>query len=298
MKRTGILRRALTLGMAFCLLWLCGCAGASQDAGGADNQPPLAEASEGTDLEVLALAAGKADAFLLTTANSAVLIDAGEKGFGKTVLAVLEEKGIQRLDYMIITHFDQDHVGGAARILNHFAVDHVLQNDCPKDSEEYEKYVKALSSAALEAVTVQETYSFTLDGVSYAVDPPRKNKYNEDNSNNHSLIVSVRNGENDLLFMGDAQTERISEFLSWNDQSYEVLKVPHHGKADPLMADLIASVSPVYAIITSSDEEPEEESVLDALAGAEVYLTRLGAVRLLCDGTDIRAEYTVTAEGE
>ncbi len=146
----------------------------------------------GVALEVYCFSAGKADAFLLTTAESAVLIDAGERGFGREILAYLEEKGVEKLDCLIVTHFDQDHVGGAAKVLNSIPVAQVLQSDHPKDSTEYEKYVKALGSAGLEAVTVTETLSFTLDGVRYTVDPPRQADYREDDSNNSSSSSPFR----------------------------------------------------------------------------------------------------------
>ncbi len=251
---------------------------------GTNNMPEGAAA-----LEVHFFDAGKADAILLTTENSAVLIDAGEKGFGKTILAYLEEKGVEKLDCLIVTHFDQDHVGGAAKVINSIEVGAVLQSNCPKDSEEYEKYVKALSSAEIEPVTVRETYEFALDGVSYAVDPPKKSEYDSDGSNNSSLIVTAQNGENRFLFMGDAQTERLAEFLDTNTSTCDVLKVPHHGKDEPLLEELLKSTEPVYAVITSSDDEPESAAVVEALerAGAEVLLTRAGAVTLRSDGATL-----------
>lgn len=262
---------------------------------GADGAEPAETArTEAAELEVHFFDAGKADAALLTTANGAVLIDAGEKGFGKTVLAYLEEKGVTRLDYLIVTHFDQDHVGGAAKVLNNLEVGTVLQSSRPKDSEEYEKYVKALVNAGLEAVTVRETLEFTLDGVTYTVDPPRQAKYSSDSSNNSSLIVAVRNGGSRFLFAGDAQTERLAEFLDTGRGAFDVLKVPHHGKDEPLLEALLSAVQPAYAVITSSDEEPESEATVEALerAGARVLLTRAGAVTVRSDGTALSVEQT------
>ncbi len=236
--------------------------------------------------------AGKADAILLTTGNGAVLIDAGEKGFGKTILSYLADMGVERLSYLIVTHFDKDHVGGAAKVLKEIPVGTVLQSNCPKDSEEYENYVNALSAAGIEPVTVRERYEFTLGGVSYSVDPPRRTEYDEDSSNNSSLIVSVTNGENRFLFTGDAQTERLKEFLDTNTTNFDVLKIPHHGKDEPLLDDLLASTQPTYAIITSSDEEPESEAVVETLknAGICVLLTRNDAVTLYSDGINLKLE--------
>ncbi len=257
---------------------------------GANAAEPVPESAEtAAELDVHFFDAGKADAILLTTANSAVLIDAGEKGFGKTILAYLEEKGVEKIDYFIITHFDRDHVGGAAKVINNIAVGTVLQNNSPKDSEEYEKYVKALGSAKLEPVTARETYTFKLDGVQYTVDPPHQTKYDSDTSNNSSLIVSVSNGENRLLFTGDALTERLAEFIDGNEATYDLLKLPHHGQDEPLLAALLASTKPAYAVITSSDEEPESEAVVKTLedAGVQVLLTREGAVTFHSGGTTV-----------
>ena len=247
------------------------------------------EGGAAANLEAHFFDAGKADAILLTTENSAVLIDAGEKGFGKTILAYLEKKGVEKLDYLIVTHFDQDHVGGAAKVINNIAVGTVLQSNRPKDSGEYEGYVEALDKAGVEPVTVRETYGFVLDGVAYSVDPPRQVKYSADSSNNSSLIVSVQNGGNRFLFAGDAQTERLAEFLDTNPAPCDVLKVPHHGRDEPLLGALLESVKPAYAVITSSDGEPESEAAVRTLeqAGVRVLLTREGAVTLRSDGTTV-----------
>ncbi len=249
--------------------------------------PSKKDAAE--DLEVHFFEAGAADAILLTTESSAVLIDAGEDGFGETILEYLGKKGIAQIDYLIITHFDQDHVGGAADVLEGISVGTVLQSNQPKDSDEYENYEAALNNTGIKAVTVRETYTFVLDGVSYSIDPPRQTEYDEDKSNNSSLIISVANGDNRFLFAGDAQTQRLEEFLETNSVTYDVLKMPHHGRDEPLLDALLSSVKPSLAIITSSDDEPESEAVVRSLEdlGIRVLLTREGAITLQSDGSDI-----------
>ena len=220
------------------------------------------DTSAAADLEVHFFNAGKADAILLTTADSAVLIDAGEKSFGKTILSYLEEKGITHLDYLIVTHFDQDHVGGAAKVLEGVTVGAVLQSNRPRNSREYENYIEALNSAGIVPVTVRETCEFALDGVSYGIDPPRKTENQKDESNNSDT----------------------------NQKTYDVLKLPHHGREEPLLDALLVSVKPSYAVITSSDDEPESKTVVETLeqAGIGVLLTREGAVTMHSDGTELR----------
>ncbi|MBE6909120.1 MAG: MBL fold metallo-hydrolase [Ruminococcaceae bacterium] len=262
-------------------LLLSACAAPAAEPGG--------EGTGAAALEIRFFDAGAADAILLTTADSAVLIDAGEKGFGKTILAYLADKGVEKLDVLIVTHFDKDHVGGAAKVINGIPVDTVLQSNCPKDSEEYEKYVKALETAQIEAQTVREALAFTIGGVRYEIDPPRRESYAEDASNNSSLIVTVRNGSQRFLFAGDAQTERLREYLAASPQHCEVLKAPHHGRAEPALGELLQAVTPAYAVVTSSAEEPEDAAVIAQLerSGAKVFRTRDGAVTAVSDGATL-----------
>ena len=127
----------------------------------------------------------------------------------------------------------------------------------------------------------------------FSVDPPARSNYNEDDSNNSSLIVTVYNGDDVLLFMGDAQTERLEEYLEADPVDCDFLKIPHHGGEDVLMDDLIAAVTPEYAVITSSDDEREADSTADSLndAGTETFLTRMGAVYVLSSGTNVTVNY-------
>ena len=152
----------------------------------------------------------------------------------------------------------------------------VLQSNCPKDSDSYEKYVEALAQSGIEPVTVRETYEFESGGVKYSVDPPAKEVYDSDPSNNSSLIVTASCAERSVLFAGDAESERIDEYLKKGASDCDVIKIPHHGRWDKMLEALLAATTPEYAIITSSDEEPEDERVITLLEerGVEVFLTR------------------------
>ena len=244
-------------------------------------------------LEVYFFDAGKADAILLTTQSGAILLDCGRKGFGQTILDELSARDIEALDYLIITHFDKDHVGGAAKVINNFPVKTVLQSSSPKDSEEYAKYIKALNNANLEAVTVREECEFTLDGITFTVNPPRKSNYINDDSNNSSLIVTVVNGDDILLFLGDAQTERLEEYLEDGSVDCDFLKVAHHGGEEPLIDVLIASVRPELAVITCSEDEPESDAILQSLekAGTALWLTRVAPVSVTSNGECVTVAY-------
>lgn len=246
------------------------------------------------DFTVYCFNAGAADSFLIRTKNSAVLIDTAESSFGDEITDYLSSQGIDRLDYLIITHFDKDHVGGAAKVLKSVSVENVLQSNYTKDtSKKYENYVSALSYARIEAVTVREELKFSLDGAEFTVNPPEQEVYEKSASNNSSLIVSVRYGERKFLFCGDAEKDRLSEFIGMNTEKYDFVKIPHHGRWNSKIPELLSSVYPEYAVITSSTTEPEDKKTVDALEsfGTEIFYTKNAPVRVVCDGTHIAVEY-------
>ena len=288
--------------LAAALLALGGCgadsAAASAAASAGVSSGAEASVSSGAEAsgswQVYCFQAGKADAILLYSGSAAVLIDTGESGFGKTIVSYLQNAGIGTLDALILTHFDQDHVGGAAKVLSSVTVKAVYTSDCPKSSKEYAKYLAALDSAGLTAVTVREDTSFTLDGAVFSISPPQKTTYQTDESNNSSLITSVSFGQTRFLFAGDAENDRIREFLGENPGSYDFLKVPYHGHWQTALQELIDEVQPKYAVITSSDKEPEDDETVSALeaAGAQVFLTREGGVLAVTDGKTVTVSQT------
>ena len=222
---------------------------------------------------------GKADSILLDCGGKYVLIDCGEKDTGKELVKALQDKGIKKLDYLLITHFDKDHVGGAARVMENLEIGTVLQNDREKDSDEYDDYVEAVKNSGVNVVTVRDEYAFDLNGSEFTV-TAGKGGYDKDKSNNHSLVTRVDAKGVSFLFTGDVQSERIEEMLDAGVEHCDVLKVPYHGREEEKLDELLKALTPKTAVITSSVKEPESESSLEALkeAGVATYLTRKGTV--------------------
>ena len=255
-----------------------------------DRVPARAEADEGLQIHIFSI--GKADAFLFMTEDGTVLIDCGESGDGKEITQYLKKKGIKKLDVLIITHFDKDHVGGAAKVLKSLPVDRLLQSNSPKDSKEMEKYLKALELTGIEAETVRETTFFSLGGAEFTVYPPELEAYAKDESNNSSLVTEVRYGENSFLFTGDSESARLAEILAMELEDYDVLQIPHHGEWDMLLVNLVKRTSPEYALITGSEKEPEDLRTLELLRqeNVEALLSREGEIDLYSDGSTVAAE--------
>lgn len=271
----------LTLsGIASCLVCAC--------------SPDAPKTAAGT-LVARFLKVGKADAILLSTNTANVMVDTGTAASSFDVVDRLEELGIDSLDTLIITHFDQDHIGGAAAVLDAVKVGEVLTSYQAKESEEVDAYKEALARHGLTARVVSADETLKRADMTIDVLAPRKTAYDQDTSNNSSLVCRVTFGDTRMLLAGDIQAERIAELLdAKTDLACDLLKVPHHGAYEKKghIEEFISAASPRYAVICCSKKQSEDKKVVEALedVGAEYYLTRKGEVTATSDGKTLSVE--------
>ncbi|MCD8334333.1 MAG: MBL fold metallo-hydrolase, partial [Clostridiales bacterium] len=234
---------------------------------------------------------GKEDAFLITTPHSAVLIDTGSREHGKELAKALLALGVDRLNCLLLTHFDADHVGGVHQILKRLTVEQVLESPLCSHNKDSQQYRLVLKKHGVSHDRVRSAEQLRLDGVSYTLLPPRKKHYTQDERNNASLLIHVRHGGNTFLFTGDARDARISEYLDDAPERCDWLKIPHHGHYQRTLPRLLRALSTRYAVITSSGEKPEDLRTVDALrkAGCQVVLTRQGTAVYYSDGEHLFA---------
>lgn len=235
-------------------------------------------------LELAVLDVGKADAIVLRTENHTVLIDTGWDETDTVLLDYLNRYDISSVDYMILTHFDKDHIGAADSIIEAVDVKQIIQPDYAEDSKQFDQYIAALASEKIVPVSLTENMEFALDSVEFTVYPPKKPNYDLDNE--YSLVVSVRHGENSLLFAGDAMAGRLDELLQDGDLRHDFLKVPHHGVYDERSEEFFEAVGAQYAVITCSEGMPSIDEVYALLdeMGTVVYCTKDGSVYCESDG--------------
>lgn len=240
------------------------------------------------DFKIYFFDAGKADAILLSYRNHFIMIDTGEESLQKEILSYFQSHHITKLDYLIITHFDKDHVGSASYILDTIDVENVFQSNSLKENEYYDKYVASLKKKDIKPKTISSSYSFPIGNLDITVNGPTT-IYENHESNNSSLIVSVFYQNTSYLFMGDSENARIKDFLEQDDSTYDFLKIPYHGHYQKRLNDLLESVVPKYAVITSSNNELEDEETLSLLNEKSVsyYLTRRGSITIVSDGEKI-----------
>lgn len=249
---------------------------------------PMEGAAALSGTEITFLKIGKADAILVTTASHALLIDAGEEDDGKTILKLLERRRIQALDAVIITHFDKDHVGGAAEVLEGIPVLAVYDASYESESDEYRAYTGAIEAMATPRVRVTEQQTLTLGALRITLMP---SQLETESDNDNSLVVSIDDGFNRFFFAADAEEARIEALLQQSLAPHDLVKMPHHGRMKGNLKALLEALSPQYAIITDSDKNPADDETLALLKalGIATYETRDGDIRAISGqaGVDI-----------
>jgi beta-lactamase superfamily II metal-dependent hydrolase len=222
-----------------------------------------------------------------------MLIDCGEEDDGQEVVDNLTEQGVQKVDVLIITHFDKDHVGGADSVVKMIPVDRVLQPAYEGTSAEYDDFLTAMEEAKITPENVTQTQTFQFGQASITVEPPASYEIPDgkgEYDNNFSLITTVELGAKRLVFTGDAEKKRIREWLSSGTaQPCDFLKVPHHGVYNKALPELFETLHPAYAVMCDSAKNPADDRTLELLkqCRASTYQTKDGDISIVCDGESI-----------
>lgn len=249
--------------------------------------------SEKAALEVTLLKVGKADAIVVLAQAQTMVIDTGEDDDGAELVSFLKRRGCEKVDTLIITHFDKDHVGGADTLAESMEIGQVLLPDYQGTGTEYQEFINALADRNIVPQRLTASLEFALGEASVLVEPPLSYAAvndTDDADNDFSLITTIVHGENRLLFTGDAEERRLKEWLSdKSTQNCDFIKIPHHGKYDAMLETLLEAVKPEYAVICSSAKNPADQETLELLTQHQVsvFQTKDGDVTVHSDGKQL-----------
>ena len=241
--------------------------------------------SRNEDISIYVFDSGKSDAIIISKNDNHMMIDTGEESNVDDILTYFEKNNIRKLDYLIITHFDKDHVGGASKIIDNIDVGRILSSNVPKDSEYYNNYLNSLDKKGIIPMVVTDDYEFSMSSITVYINGP-KVLYDKNESNNSSLIIGIEYDNNSFLFMGDAENSRIKDFVAVNNKEYDLIKMPYHGNYLKRLDDLFDDVKPKYAVITSSFEDEKTVNLLNKYE-IKYYNTKDGSINILSDGNNI-----------
>lgn len=247
-----------------------------------------------TELTVHFINVGQGDSTLITCGGNAMLIDAGDNNKGTTVQNYLQKQEIKKLDYVIGTHPDSDHIGGLDVVITKFDCGLIMMPDYPKDTATYRDVVDAMKYKGYKNTLPVVGTSYKLGDAEFTIIAPNK-EYSD--PNNSSVGIILTHGEKKFLFTGDAEEEAEADIVSNGvDISCDVYQVGHHGSNTSSSIALLEAANPTYAVISCEEGNkyghPRAETLINfRTRGIKVYRTdEQGTIIAKSDGHTISFE--------
>ena len=256
---------------------------------------------DSNDLTVTVLDVGQGDAILVETpSGQRVLIDGGPSA-SKLMQELARElpRGSHRVDLVVLTHAQDDHVTGLVDLAERFDVGAVLTGPLPGASGAFFAWQEVLQRKRIAVHEARAGDWIDLgDGLRLDVlgPPPQPVTESRDDLNNNSVVLRLVYDQISFLLTGDLAAEGEVELLRGGaDLRSTVLKLGHHGSDSSSTSPFLAAVAPSYAVISvgveNSSGHPSPTTQL-RLAGVPLLRTdRNGSVRFETDGRRLRTAF-------
>ena len=249
-----------------------------------------------SNFEVVMFEVGEADCHLIKYPynKNTILIDTGKNEYKikNEVIPYLKSIGIKKIDYLIITHGDLDHIGGSITLINNFQVKNVILNKGTFTDLEKE-LIKNLNKKKIP-------YQININKINlsnHTIYLLNNTKYNNENDN--SIITYFTYQKYKFLYMGDASITTEDNLLeNYNLNNISILKVGHHGSNTSSSKDFISQINPSISLISVGENNiyhhPNKE-VINNLSKSRIYRTDINnMVKLTINSKGILKVTTIT----
>ena len=249
-----------------------------------------------SNFEVVMFEVGEADCHLIKYPynKNTILIDTGKNEYKikNEVIPYLKSIGIKKIDYLIITHGDLDHIGGSITLINNFQVKNVILNKGTFTDLEKE-LIKNLNKKKIP-------YQININKINisnHTIYLLNNTKYNNENDN--SIITYFTYQKYKFLYMGDASITTEDNLLeNYNLNNISILKVGHHGSNTSSSKDFISQINPSISLISVGENNiyhhPNKE-VINNLFKSRIYRTDINnMVKLTINSKGILKVTTIT----
>ena len=204
--------------------------------------------ASGGSMTVHFLDVGQGLSILVQSEGQNLLYDGGPRSASSYVVSYLQEQNVSEIDYLISSHYDEDHVSGLIGCLNAFQVDNVIGADYIHDSSLYGSFMDAVAAHGLEVQHPAVGAEYTFGSGEFTILSPKEISKE---SNANSVAIKLTNGENSFVFTGDADFNCEADMVnSGLDLSCDVLSVGHHGSATSTSWDFLQAAVPEFAVIS------------------------------------------------
>ena len=212
-------------------------------------------------LKIYFVDVGQGDCTLIKTpTNKHILIDGGGSEFGNfdvgesTLLPYLLDRRITTIDYMLISHFDSDHIDGLFAVMENLKIKNIIISKQGEKSDNFIRFQELVKNKKVNVLVVKKGDRIQIDKYSYfEILFPEKNLIQDNVLNNNSIVANFCSMGFKLLFTGDI--EEIAEKRLWelyrdtDKLKSTILKVAHHGSKTSSTAKFLELVTPKIALI-------------------------------------------------
>ena len=205
---------------------------------------------------------GQGDCSLICINNKNIIIDGGgsensDFDVGKQVLLpYLLDRRINKIDYMIISHFDSDHIGGLFAIMEKLKVKNIFICKQGEESENYKKFKQIVKQKNIKVYVVGKGDKIEIEKDIYfdVLWPNKSNLIDENTLNNNSIVAKLNYKKFSVLFTGDIEETAENEILKTYQENLQILnstilKVAHHGSKTSSTNELINVIKPKCVLI-------------------------------------------------
>lgn len=221
---------------------------------------------------------GQGDAIYIKAPNGEdILIDAGNKGKGKTVVNYLKKLKVKDIEIMIASHPDADNIGGLPEVMNSIKVKSLYAPKSTNTTAAYKNFVNTAKKKRLTIKNAKVGLKLPVKGVTAQFVGPVKS-YGKTARNNWSAVLHITYKRNTFLFTGDAQVKAEKDMIKAKKKlRADILKVSTQGSKNATSATFVNVVKPKYAIISvgkNGYDHPNSQTVRTLTkAKAKIYQT-------------------------
>lgn len=235
---------------------------------------------------------GQGNSVLVECDGRYMLVDGGDYDYSSYVVAYLKNQGVETLDYMVVSHYDSDHLSGCVGALRAFDVETVICPDYEADTKTYYTFADDLEKYDVDYIhpEVGDVYDFA--SAEFTIVCPEECDYSDENDN--SVGIRLTFGQNSFLICGDAGEESEEDMVeSGVYLQSDVYMAGHHGSAGSSTYDFLQAVQPEVVVISAGFDNSyghPAKATMNRLknTGAEIYRTDLqGELIAVCDGINI-----------
>ena len=205
-------------------------------------------------LQVSFLNIGQGDAELIESpTGNTFLIDGGPDKSILNALGRVLPFYDKRIDAVLATHPDSDHIGGLPEVIKNYSVDEFIYNGMVSSTSVCEELQNEVAEKNIKKIIVRTGEIFDLGGGAYLkILYPNKSPQGTD-TNEYSIVAELYYGDSTFMFTGDAPTDVLNYLANTDGKELksDVLKVAHHGSKNSLSPAFLSAVNPTYSIISA-----------------------------------------------